>query len=144
MIPPFNKRGVLPPGKPYKASWNEVVSRFGTNSHRQVLLRGLKAALTNLKLAGATQVYLNGSFTTSRPDPADWDACWELKGLNLEKLDRILIDADFFPDRMKKKYLGDLFLHAPRLPGGNFLSLFQRDRDGFKKGIIVIDLETLP
>jgi hypothetical protein len=107
-------------------------------------LTGLRAALTTLKDAGSKHVYLDGSFVTAKQVPADWDACWELEGVNLEMLDRILIDADFFPDRMKDKYLGDLFLHAPRLPGGNLLALFQRDRDGLRKGIVVIDLETLP
>lgn len=144
MIPPFNKRGVLPPGKPYRASWKEVIGRFGTNDHRLTLLTGLKAALANLKGAGCTKFYLDGSFITAKQEPVDWDGCWELEGVDLGAVDPVIINADFFPDRMKEKYSGDLFLQAARLPGGNFLARFQRDRDGLKKGIVVIDLETLP
>ncbi|MBZ0187442.1 MAG: hypothetical protein K8F91_14440 [Candidatus Obscuribacterales bacterium] len=101
-------------------------------------------ALVNLKEAGCRRVYVDGSFVSHRVKPGDWDACWELESVDLALVDPIIIDADFFPDRMKEKYGGDLYLQAPKLPGGNMLAFFQKDRDGTKKKIVLIRLETLP
>ncbi len=143
MIPLFDKRGFLPPGKPYKVSWVELVNRFGINEHRRYLLEGMEAALYNLKSAGCEFVYIDGSFVTAKEEPVDWDGCWQLKEVNTQQVDLAIINADRFPDKMKQKYRGDLLVHVPMLPGGDFLSFFQKDRDGVAKGIIVIDLETL-
>ena len=106
MIPAFDKRGYLPPGKPYKATWQEFIERFGTSEHRLHLISGLERALLNLKQAGCGLVYVDGSFVTNKNLPGDWDGCWELEGVNIN-----LIDPD---------------------------------RDGRKKGIIMIDLRAFP
>ena len=143
MIPEFNNLGYLPAGKPHKATWEEFQLRFGGNEHRGKLLKGLKSALTNLKEAGCARVYIDGSFITNKEKPNDWDGCWEMEGVDFELIDSVIIDADFFPDRMKEKYQGDLFPQNLKLPGGNYLRFFQSDRTGFKKGIVEIDLGTL-
>lgn len=44
MIPPFDKRGNLPPGI-HKASWSEIEARFGTTPWRRFLLVGLRDGL---------------------------------------------------------------------------------------------------
>jgi hypothetical protein len=54
-----------------------------------------------------------------------------------------IVDEDFKHTERHREYLGDLFLQAPRLPGRNFVTYFQKDRDGKRKGIIKIDLESL-
>jgi len=144
MIPMFDKRGYLPEGKPYIVTWEEFETRFGNNDHRKRLLSGLKMALDNLKQAGCCKVYIDGSFITTKENPGDWDACWEIQGVDSKLLDPVIIDADFQPHKLTEKYFGDLFLQAPRLPGGNFVNYFQKDRDGKRKGIVVINLATLP
>lgn len=130
MIPKFNKLGYLPPGKPYNATWEEFTARFETTANRKVLIDGLYQALVALKTAGCRSVYVNGSFITSKAEPRDWDGCWEMEGVNFNVLDPLIVDEEFHHMKRKKKYLGDLFLQAPRLPGRNFVSFFQRDRDG--------------
>lgn len=144
MIPSFNKNGVLPPGNVHKASWSEFAKRFGANERREYLLTGLEAALSNLRNAGCDFVYIDGGFVTAKEESGDWDGCWQLDRVNVNLVDPVIIDADLFPDKMKKKYKGDLVVHAPRLPGGDFVGFFQNDRDGMKKGIILLDLRTLP
>ena len=79
MLPPFDSRGILPPGI-HAASWQEFVERFGATKRRQFLLQGLKAALTELRSAGCRYVYINGSFVTDVPEPNDVD-CVLLQGL---------------------------------------------------------------
>jgi hypothetical protein len=143
MIPAFNKFGYLPPGKPCQATWEEFTARFGTTERRRRLLGGLRCALLALKAAGCQVVYVDGSFVTSKAEPADWDACWEIDGVDFDVLDDLIVDEEFTHVERKRKYLGDLFLQAPRLPGRNFLTFFQKDRDGTAKGIVKIKLDTL-
>ena len=40
-------------------------------------MRGLKAALENLRNAGCRTTYINGSFVTRKAIPNDYDVCWE-------------------------------------------------------------------
>ena len=72
-IPPFNQQGFLPPGI-HPATLEEVVQKLGCSSKRQdVIERGLKPVVERLKALGVREVYLNGSFTTSKPSPGDID-----------------------------------------------------------------------
>ena len=72
-IPPFNQYGLLPP-EIHSASMEEVVARLGFSPKRQDLIeQGLKPVVERLKALGVREVYLNGSFTTSKPSPGDID-----------------------------------------------------------------------
>ena len=72
-IPPFNQHGLLPP-EIHSASIEEVVERLGFSPKRQDLIeRGLKPLVERLKALGVREVYLNGSFATSKPSPGDID-----------------------------------------------------------------------
>lgn len=86
--------GNLPPGL-HEATWEEIVERYGYTPHRLALLAGLRAALDTLRQAGCGRVYLDGSFVTGKEVPNDFDACWEIDGVNvdlLEMLDPVLLD----------------------------------------------------
>lgn len=145
MIPPFDPtRGNLPPGI-HSASWDEVVARYGYTLHRLGLLAGLQAALKTLRLAGCRRLYLNGSFVTGKEVPNDFDACWEMAGVDfdlLDQLDPALLDWTKRRATQKAKFGGELFIAEsvadPR--GTGYLEFFQRDRDtGEPKGIVAID-----
>ncbi len=72
-IPPFNQYGLLPP-EIHPASLEELVQKLGFSSKRQDLIeQGLKPVVERLKALGVREVYLNGSFTTSKPSPGDID-----------------------------------------------------------------------
>lgn len=91
MIPRFDDHGRLPLGE-HTATWEEIVERFGWNPHRRRLLDGLSDGLQALAAAGCRQVWLDGSFVTSKDEPADFDACWDLEGVDLDRLDPVLLD----------------------------------------------------
>lgn len=91
MIPQFNDQGNLPPGIHW-ASFEEVGERFGTSEKRRFLLEGLHSALLALQKAGCETVYLNGSFVTSKENPADYDGCWDVDSVSLELLDLVLMN----------------------------------------------------
>lgn len=142
MLPSFDERGNLPPGI-HPASWNEIVERYAITEHRAELLDGLRQAIASLQAAGCVRVYLDGSFVTVKDVPADFDACWEVTGVDPGLLDPELLD---FSDRraaQKARYGGELFpAQALAEPAGTvFLDYFQRDRQtGEPKGIIALDL----
>lgn len=72
-IPSFNQYGLLPPAI-HSASMEEVVAKLGFSPKRQDLIeRGLKPLVERLKALGVREIYLNGSFATSKPSPGDID-----------------------------------------------------------------------
>src|SRR5688572_29461683 len=129
MIPQFEpSSGVLPPGI-HEATWEDLVARFGWTPHRLSLLAGLKAALDALRLAGCQRAYIDGSFVTAKPDPADFDGCWEPEGVDPSRLDPVLLTFDQGRRAQKDRFGGELFpADWPAEPAGTtFLRFFQRD-----------------
>ncbi len=140
MIAPFDEDGYLPPGI-HSATWQEICARFGTNNHRKELLIGLKSGVDSLKAAGCTAIYLDGSFVTSKQHPNDFDVCWDPTGVDIQRLDPVLLDLSSGRKRQKMKFLGEFL---PDTQSSSFLLFFQGDRDGTKKGIVKIELGNLP
>ena len=141
MIPKFNSDGNLPPGVHW-ANWQEFAYCFGKTPHRQRLLRGLKSALDSLSKAGCQVVYIDGSFVTKKENPNDFDGCWDIKGVDPELLDPILLNLDNKREKQKAKYQGELFPASGKadVTGKTYLDFFQIDRNGNPKGIVAINL----
>jgi hypothetical protein len=131
----------------HDATWDELVARYGTTAHRRVLLAGLKVALDALRAAGCRRAYVDGSFVTAKEAPADFDGCWEVDGVDLARLDPVLLTFANRREAQKRAYGGELF-PADRVAdaaGTNLLGFFQRDqRTGQPKGIVAIDLGGMP
>lgn len=144
MIPSFNSDGKLPPGI-HTCTWEEFVARFGTTPHRLTLIYGLKIAMEQLRSVGCQAVYIDGSFVTNKSVPGDFDACWEVNGVDMNKLKTtapaLLIFSNKRADQ-KAQYGGEFFPAGwPADSAGTlFLDFFQKDRDGNPKGIISIEL----
>lgn len=147
MIPVYDKRGNLPPGV-HPATWEEIINRYGYNTERRKQLKGLKAALDNLKVAGCKKAYLDGSFITKKKDPDDYDLCWEPKGVDDRLIDPLFILTRFvLPPRKEQraKYFGEILITLNHPAVFDMLNYFQLDdRTGDRKGIISIDLDQLP
>ncbi len=128
--------------------WDEIVERFGRTEWRAELLAGLRAAVASLKAAGCRRVYLDGSFVTAKERPGDYDGCWDTEGVDFDLLDQIapaLLIFDSGRATQKAKYRGELFLADSQADeiGTLFREFFQMDRDGNRKGIVVIELKDL-
>ena len=145
MIPVLNANGNLPSGI-HVATWNELVRRFGTTPHRQMLLAGLRGALLSLKDSGCRRVYVDGSFVTAKEPPGDYDGCWEVDGVDPDTLNPVLFEFTNRRAAQKARYFGELFLaNAAADPSGTrFIDFVQCDKDGQPKGIIALDLKDLP
>jgi hypothetical protein len=136
--------GYLPCGV-HNASWCEVSSRFSGNGHRSRLIGGLLAALQNLAGAGCRSVLLDGSFVSQKDLPEDYDGAWDPMGVDPALLDPVLLDFSNGRAAMKSKYFGELFPATdPAAPGILYRDFFMKDRDGVPKGVVHIDLGSLP
>jgi hypothetical protein len=143
VIPGFNLHGLLPQGV-HRATWDDVVERFGGNPQRKALLDGLEDALDLLRSAGCQRVHIDGSFVTAKELPNDIDVCWDINGVNVDLLNEVFLD---FSDgrRAQKAQFGSEFFPAQipeGITGKAFLEFFQSDKEtGIKKGIIELLLE---
>ena len=99
--------------------------------------------MESLRNAGCQTTYLDGSFVSSKLEPGDFDACWDEEGVDLDKLDPVLLIFDDRRAAQKAKFGGEFF------PAGwpaderdrVFLNFFQIDKDtGAKKGIVALDI----
>jgi hypothetical protein len=145
MIPKFVDIGgpwrVLPPGV-HEATLEEIEARFATSDRRRRIFSGFINGVTALRKAGCRRIFLNGSFVTEKPIPADFDACWDDSGVDVAKLDSIFRDFADGRKNQKKSFYGEFF--PANLPADRthvFLDFFQTDRHtGKAKGIICIQL----
>jgi hypothetical protein len=146
VIPHFDPvTGNLPAGE-HVASWQEMLGRFGQTPWRRKLLAGMLEALRLLKAAGCACAYIDGSFVTAKETPGDFDACRNAEGVDFDLVDERLLTFDRGRATQKAAFLGELFIADGRADPQCtlFRDFFQTDRDGRRKGIVVIDLKDLP
>ena len=88
---------------------------------------------------------LDGSFVSVTMFPQDYDAAWEPVGVDPALLDPVLLDFSKKRAAMKLKYGGEFFpATAMAAVGVLYRDFFQKDKNGVPKGIIQIDLGSLP
>lgn len=145
MIPKFRRDGMLPRGT-HAAEWPEFLERFGQTETRKRLSAGLLQAVHLLKPAGCRLIYVDGSFVSAKPEPGDFDVCWDITGVDANLVPAVFFDFQAGRANQKAQFSGEFFpAQLPEgLSGRTFLEFFQRDRDGKPKGLIVLDLERLP
>ena len=144
-IPAYDARGNLPPGN-YEATWADVAGHFGSGPAGEALLAGLRRALDVLA-AGCRRVWLDGSFVTDvearegRP-PGDVDVCWDLSGVDVARLASLAPELHPLlrePAARRRRFGGDYVPVAEPVVLGQ-LKAFQFDRDGERKGIVLLVL----
>ncbi len=146
MIPDFDPvTGNLINGE-HAATWQGMLDRFGQTTWRRQLLAGMLEALRLLKAAGCRRAYIDGSFVTAKDEPGDFNACRDAEGVDFDLVDARLLTFDRGRATHKAAFLGELFIADARAdPQGTlFRDFFQTDREGRRKGIVVIDLKDLP
>jgi len=89
-------------------------------------------------------IYLDGSFVTGKPNPGDFDACWEPSGINISQLNPVFLEFDNGRISQKAEFGGEFF-PVIKGKGQSFVDFFQKDRfSGMQKGIISILLQSDP
>jgi hypothetical protein len=144
-IPALQPDGLLPPGI-HICSWAELDKAFGASLYRMSILLGLLEAARLLAKAGCRTLYVDGSFVTAKTFPGDFDACWEVAGVDASFVDPVFFDFANKRAAQKARFKGEVFLATHRAAAGfTFLQFFQRDKaTGQPKGIVALDLRSLP
>jgi hypothetical protein len=137
---------VLPPGI-HQASLDEIATTFATNAWRRELFNGLVDASARLRAAGCPNIYLDGSYVTGKPNPGDFDACWDPIGIVQSRLDPVFLQFADGRKAQKAVFKGEFFPSSVMCSdvGQTFVEFFQQDRfTGKQKGIIAIPLSADP
>jgi len=132
---------VLPPGI-HNATLEEIEQRFATNEKRRMLFEGFRRSVAALHRAGCKAIFLDGSFVTDKPEPGDFDVCWDPVGVDPSNwTPYFLILATGGSGRRRSS--GRIFpLGREGRWTSAFLDFFQRDKDsGRAKGIIKVQLQ---
>jgi hypothetical protein len=146
MIPDFVDIGapwkVLPHGV-HNATLEEVETRFATSEHRKHLFSGFKSGVMALRKAGCRKIFLDGSFITEKPIPADFDVCWDSMGVDTAKLNPVFLDFSEGRKKQKEQFCGEFFPANLLVDGKHFFfDFFQIDKyTGNTKGIICIKFQ---
>jgi hypothetical protein len=124
-------------------SLREFRDAFAFNSHRAWLFDGFKLACHDLRLAGCARIFVGGSFVTSKPNPSDYDACWDPVGVSAN-LETLLYDENRRIER-RDRYRGDLLIGGcDPGPAGEFFRFLSKDKTtGEERGMIGIKLKLL-
>jgi hypothetical protein len=130
---------VLPPGI-HEVGLVDFTHRFVYNERRKFLYEGLLIGITNLFIAGCPQLFIDGSYVTAKPEPGDFDLCWDIEGANEDLIDPVLLEFSNMRALQKQKFGGEFFPFTfYQKPEESFLEFFQTDKaTGSKKGIIKI------
>ena len=88
---------------------------------------------------------IDGSFVSRIDLPGDYDGAWDTRGVDPNRLDPVLLDFSNGRAAMKSKYLGELFPATFfAAPGVLYRDFFLRDRNGVPKGVVNLELRSLP
>ena len=149
MIPPPDEvTGGLPPGD-HPATLAEIAERFGFTPRRQWLLKGLRSAVEAFWKAGITEIVIDGSFCTQKPDPGDVDGYWVEPDVGVyDRLEPYWLDFEliYLPQTRKWKWPMwadkgvEFFIHPAMQasPEAAFPEFFLQDRNGDPRGIVRI------
>jgi hypothetical protein len=110
------------------------------------LLGGFREACELLRNAGCRLVYLDGSFVTTKEQPGDFDACWDVQYVDDEALPPVFWDFSQGRAAQKRRFFGEFF--PAQLPEGAtgraFVAFFQVNKlTGAPKGIIALRLRAV-
>ncbi|MFE6091180.1 DUF6932 family protein [Streptomyces massasporeus] len=141
-LPELTDLGYLPPGE-HEATWKEVERAFGWNFKRKNLLTGLHYTVKSLMGFGVTEIYLDGSFVTSKVRPGDIEVVYMPPASPSTTSWGIF---DFAQHNVLKRQYGiDLWPYpSPQPTASGKISIkefFSFDRDGEPKGIVRLNLE---
>jgi hypothetical protein len=125
----------------------EVKRIYATNGRRRLLFDGLLKAASRLHAAGCGTLFLDGGYVSGKPQPRDFDACWDPNGVERSKLDPVFLDFNNGRAAQKAAFMGEFFPSTMTCidVGQSFMEFFQTDRfTGLEKGILSISLSGDP
>lgn len=138
----FNSQGFL--HETILLSYEEFQYHFGTNSRRMDQINNALPFFRLFHSCGCQTVYVDGSFVSKKKYPEDIDLCFDLTGVNAEKIEEVF--PQFFDPNALGAIRRDLFCHILHFNDTNryLYNLLQTDRAGNFKGFVKLNLTDLP
>lgn len=137
--------GYLSPGE-QSATLDEIEGELASNFRRREIMAGLRHVVTELVEGGARNIWIDGSFVTSKERPGDVDVVYEPPaGVDVMTSSGVFSFAR--RGELKKYRKVDLWPHPSLQPrkfgSGNIpiVEWWQSDINGNRKGIIKLQLE---
>jgi hypothetical protein len=144
MIPAFEPNGFLPPGL-HSTDLAEIGGRLTWTTTRRGVFSNLSSWVAHMRAAGCEMVFVDGSFVSTKPDPGDFDACYDPRGVDPTRLAPCLLfqsQADI--PAAKQLFGGDIRIDYALPPTSilRYVEYFQRDSrvPGLRKGLLKLDL----
>jgi hypothetical protein len=138
----FNTKGYLHETIPL--SYEELKYHFGTNPRRMDQINNALQFFRIFHSCGCQTVFIDGSFVSKKEYPEDIDLCFDMTGVNAEKL------KEAFPPFFNRNEMGKIrrnslchILHFTDKDKALF-DLLQYDRDGYFKGFAKLNLKDIP
>ena len=138
----FNSQGFL--HETIILTYEEFEQHFGTNPTRIQQINNALPFFRIFRSCGCQVVYIDGSFVSKKKYPEDIDLCFDITGMNVEKLKTDF--PEFFDLNAMGKIHRDLQCHIFTFEQNNtrLFDMLSEDRDGNPKGFVKIDLRDLP
>jgi hypothetical protein len=141
-IPAFREDGYLPEGM-YLASEAEVTFRFGTlNRKRSRLVHRVREWVQLCRKVKAPRLFIDGSFVTAKPEPADVDAVVLLPDDFDEQIAADSNAAVELEQMLLTRRPEEIFAAEDETDWGEWVEFFSRTReaDGRRKGLVEVEL----
>ena len=131
MIPDLDPNGNLGPGI-HEATWTEFLERFVWNAQRVHIAAGFQDALEGLARAGCEEVFVGGSFVSSKESPGDVDVLYSTPSKPALLPDSLLTRHR---PSMKADFCGDYIEDEPAIR-----RFFSTDRNGNPRGFVKLKI----
>jgi hypothetical protein len=135
----FNSKGYL--HQTVSLTYEEFVTHFGNNARRKRQIDNAIAFFRLFYECGCPTVYVDGSFVSTKKDPADIDLCFDLTDVDVENIEEAF--PQFFElneiGRIHREQQCHLFHFTKAYP--KLLNILEEDRDGDPKGLVKLSLK---
>jgi hypothetical protein len=138
----FNSRGFLHTN--VLLSYKEFTHYFGTNTRRMDQITNALQFFRIFHTCGCQTVYVDGSFVSKKRYPEDIDLCFDVTGVDIEKIEEVF--PEFFDRNKIGKIRRDKLCHIFTFSTSDtdLFNMLQYDRDGNLKGFVKLNLKDLP
>lgn len=124
-------------------SAKELIENFGYNKQRLNYLKSIFELALLLKNLGCKELYVVGSFVTTKAIPNDIDVCINFSDIDENKLAKSELASLDKYELARIKQQKNVHLIIFDNSSRDFLDWFRQDRDGNKRGIIQINIKDL-
>jgi len=137
----FNTKGFL--HETISLSYEELKYHFGTNPRRMDQINNALQFFRIFHKGGCQTVFIDGSFISKKKYPEDIDLCFDMTGVNTERLKELF--PQFFNRNEMGKIRRNTLCHILYFTDTDktLFDLLQYDRDGNFKGFAKLNLKDL-